>query len=271
MNIYGLFGESLSHSLSPEIHKQIYSSIDANAAYTLFPFSPDKLPHAIEGIRTLSIKGVNVTIPYKESVLPYLDDIDQHAKQMHAVNTIHQKENKLIGYNTDYDGFGLIFERRNWKVEGKTAVVLGSGGAAKMAIYYLKENGAHQIYVVSRSPEKYQNQDIIHFIGYNDLSHITGDFLINTTPVGMYPNIENTPVEESIIQSFDCLIDLIYNPYETRFLSLGKSLNKKTANGMDMLIGQAVKSVEIWEDVIINQEITNQLIDEFSKRQDEQQ
>lgn len=269
MNIYRLFGESLSHSLSPEIHKEIYRYIGAEAAYSLFPFSPENLEQAIQGVRTLSIQGVNVTIPYKESVLPYLDTIDEHAKQMQAVNTIHHEDDKLVGYNTDYDGFGLIFDRRGWEITGKTAVVLGTGGAAKMAVYYLKQNGAKQIFVVSRSPEKYQSENRVHYIGYTELPNITGDFLINTTPVGMYPNTENTPVDESVIQSFDFLIDLIYNPYETRFLALGNSLNKQTANGMDMLIGQAVKSVEIWEDVTIDSKVTNQLIDQFSKRQDE--
>lgn len=266
MKFYGLFGEHLSHSLSPDIHKEIYRQITLEAGYKLFPFPPSQLSSAVEGIRTLTINGVNVTIPYKEAVIPYLDDIHKHAKKLQAVNTIQLSNRKLIGYNTDYDGFKLIFTRRNWTVEGKTAVVLGTGGAAKMVIQYLKDNNAHQIFVISRSPEAHENTKNVTYTSYEVLSTIKGDYLINTTPVGMYPNSEQSPVPMDIIQHFDRLIDLIYNPFETQFLSIGRKLDKSVVNGMDMLIGQAVRSVEIWENRSIPHTITDKLIMQFNNQ-----
>jgi shikimate dehydrogenase len=269
MNFYGLFGERLSHSLSPEIHKEIYERVNIQAAYKTFSFPPSQLQEAVCALRTLSIKGVNVTIPYKEAVLPFLDEIDSHAQKLEAVNTILQKNGKLIGYNTDYDGFGLIFSRRNWSVEGKTATVLGSGGAAKMAIHYLEAHGASHIHVISRSPDRFENTERKTYTNYKELMELSGNFLINTTPVGMFPHVENTPASEEVIQAYDCLIDLIYNPYETLFLTLGKAWKKETANGMDMLIGQAIRSVEIWEEKKIDLSVTQDLIEQFTQRQDD--
>jgi shikimate dehydrogenase len=269
MNFYGLFGEKLSHSLSPSIHKHIYEQANIDAAYKIFPFSPSKLQEAVESIRTLSIKGVNVTIPYKESVIPFLDEMDDHARELQTVNTIHQENGKLVGYNTDYDGFAMIFSRRNWSVEGKNVVVLGSGGAAKMVIQYLKDHGAAMIHVISRSPNRFSNTKKVKYTNYDNLAELSGDYLINTTPIGMFPHVNDSPVSIDIIQSYTYLIDLIYNPYETRFLSLGKQLNKQTANGMDMLIGQAVRAVEIWEEKRIDPIITESLIRQFTKRQDD--
>lgn len=266
MEFYGLFGEALSHSLSPELHKVIYQKIGINAAYKSFSFPTVYLKPATEGIRILSINGVNVTIPYKEKIIPYLDELDPFAEKLRAVNTIQNQNGKLVGYNTDYAGFGLIFTRRNWKLKDKSAVILGTGGAAKIVEAYLIDQGVKQIIIVSRSPEKYKNTHITTYTSYNNIQSLSGDFLINTTPVGMYPNVDDTPVTESTIQRFSMLIDLIYNPQETKFLSLGHQHNKQTANGLDMLVGQAVRAVEIWENLSIEERIIDELIEKFKKK-----
>lgn len=270
MEFYGLLGKSLSHSLSPDLHKELYRKAEIDAGYKLFPFPPESMSEAMNGLRALTIRGVNVTIPYKETVLPYLDTVDSKAQALGVVNTIHQKEGKLIGYNTDYDGFGLIFNRRHWTIEDKTIIILGSGGASKMAQHYVLDHGAKQVFVVSRSPKRFENTEKITYTSYGSVDQLTSDYLINTTPIGMYPNTEASPVSKEVIQQSDTLIDLIYNPYETRFLSIGEDLRKQTANGLDMLVGQAVKAVEIWEERSIDTEITDQLIEHFSKRQDEE-
>lgn len=268
MKFYGLLGKSLLHSLSPVIHKEIYKRAGIEAAYKSFPFPASKMTHAIEGIKTLSIDGVNVTIPYKESVIPFLDTIDSRSEELQAVNTIHNQNGKLIGYNTDYDGFNLIFKRRNWPIEGKSIVILGSGGAAKMAAHYFLDNKAKNITIVSRSPQIVKSTQGIYYTNYEELNKLSGNYLVNTTPVGMYPKVFESPVSSFTIQHFDTIIDLIYNPYETQFLSIGKSLNKMTANGMDMLVGQAVHTVEIWESTTIDRSITDSLIEQFNKCQD---
>ncbi|WP_208560712.1 shikimate dehydrogenase family protein [Marinilactibacillus kalidii] len=270
MHFYGLFGESLSHSLSPQLHQLIYQKLGIEAAYKPFAFEPKLMAQAIAGVRALSIDGVNVTIPYKETVIPYLDEMDILANQLNAVNTIEHKDQKLIGHNTDYAGFGLIFDRRNWKIEGKRAVLLGTGGAAKTVEAYLIDHGIAHLTIVSRSPERFENTEKISYTNYESLSHLTGDYLINSTPVGMYPNSDDTPVDDVVIENFDTLIDLIYNPKVTRFLEIGHTLAKQTANGLDMLIGQGVRAVEIWENCVIEDTIIEELIEHFQKEIGEQ-
>lgn len=139
-----------------------------------------------------------------------------------------------------------------------------------MAQHYVLDHGAKQVFVVSRSPKRFENTEKITYTSYGSVDQLTSDYLINTTPIGMYPNTEASPVSKEVIQQTETLIDLIYNPYETRFLSIGEDLRKQTANGLDMLVGQAVKAVEIWEERSIDTEITDQLIEHFSKRQDEE-
>lgn len=269
MKFYGLFGEKLTHSLSPDLHQLIYQKIGLDAAYKLFPFPPTQLQHAMDEIRALSINGVNVTIPYKEAVLPYLDEIDSFAEKLGAVNTIENVSGRLTGHNTDYSGFGLILDRRGWDVKNKTAVVLGSGGASKTVEAYLIDHGIKHLYIISRAPERFENTKRKTYTNYEEAGTLAGDFLINTTPVGMYPNVNGTPISKTIIQRFDYLIDLIYNPGETTFLRLGREQNKQTANGLDMLIGQAVRAVEIWEKCSIDEQVTEQLISEWKGRQGE--
>lgn len=269
MKFYGLFGEKLTHSLSPDLHQLIYKKMGLDAAYKLFPFPPTQLKQAMDGVRTLSINGVNVTIPYKEVSLPYLDEVDPFAKKLGAVNTIENANGKLIGHNTDYSGFGLILSRRNWDIKGKTAVVLGTGGASKTVEAYLIDHGIKQLYIVSRTPERFEDTINKTYTNYEEAQSLIGDYLINTTPVGMYPNVNDTPLNETAIQQFDHLIDLIYNPYETTFLKIGREKNKQTANGLDMLVGQAVRAVEIWEKCSIDEQVREQLIAEWTVQQGE--
>jgi len=266
MKFYGLLGESLVHSHSPSLHKLIYQKVGLDAAYKLFEFPSTQLEQAIDGIRTLSINGVNVTIPYKEAVIPYLDEVSPFAKKLGAVNTIENANGRLIGHNTDYDGFGLILTRRQWDVNGKIAVVLGSGGASKTVEAYLMDHGIKMIYIVSRNPERFKDTKNKQYTNYEGAQSLTGDFLINTSPVGMYPNVNETPLSETTIQKFDYLIDLIYNPSETTFLRLGRKNNKQTANGLDMLVGQAVRAVEIWEKCSIDEQVTEELISEWKRQ-----
>lgn len=247
----------------------MYQKIELDAAYKLFEFPQIQLKEAIDGVRALSIKGVNVTIPYKEAIIPYLDEIDSFAKRLGAVNTIENIDGKLIGHNTDYDGFGLILTRRNWDVNGKIAVILGSGGASKTVEAYLMDHGIKMIYIVSRRPEQFENTKNKRYTNYEEAQSLMGDFLINTSPVGMYPNINQSPLSETIIQQFDHLIDLIYNPSETAFLQLGRENNKQTANGLDMLVGQAIRAVEIWEKCSIDEQVTEELIFEWKTKNGE--
>ncbi|MDR3596019.1 shikimate dehydrogenase [Clostridium sp.] len=268
MDFYGLIGEKLPHSLSPKIHNTLFKALNMQGAYKLFEVEKEDLGKAIDSLRILKIKGVNVTIPYKQYVMEYLDFISEEAKKIGAVNTICLKDKKLFGYNTDYFGFGTIIKNHNVNIKDNIAMVLGNGGAAKAVITYLLDEGIKKIYLVSRNKKDnigYSDERIVSK-SYEEIVDIKGEILINTTPLGMYPHIDGTPVNEEIINNFETLIDIIYNPKETKFLRMGKALNKKVCGGIEMLVGQAIKAEEIWQGYSFNDEVTQEL---YSMFQDE--
>ena len=268
MDFYGLIGEKLPHSLSPKIHNTLFKALNIEGAYKLFEVEKEDLGKAIDSLKILKIKGVNVTIPYKQDVMKYLDFISEEAKKIGAVNTIYLNNGKLYGYNTDYFGFGTIIKNNDIKIKDSIAMVLGNGGAAKAVINYLLDEGIKKIYLVSRKGKGSSGYDDnrIECKSYDEITHIKGDILINSTPLGMYPHMDETAVHEDIISNFDALIDLIYNPKETKFLKIGKTLNKKVCGGIDMLVGQAIKAEEIWQESTLNDDVTQEL---YSMFQDE--
>lgn len=265
MKFYGLIGETLTHSLSPQLHKEIYLRAGIQAAYKNFPLPSEKVPHAIESLRVLSISGSNVTIPYKETVMPYLDAIDPTAKKLGVVNTILNTSGYLKGYNTDYEGFGLLFKRRLWELNGANVTILGTGGSSKMVVQYVRDHGAGSITVVSRTPKDSSDNGLLKYKTYDELSKLEGDYLINTTPVGMYPNMDDSPVTHDTIRHFDAVIDLIYNPLETVLLRQAKEEGKPVANGLEMLIGQAIRAVEIWENRTLPESLMDDLVREYDQ------
>lgn len=265
MKLYGLIGETLTHSLSPQLHKEIYLRTGIEAAYKNFPLPSDKVPHAIESLRILSISGSNVTIPYKEAVMPYLDAIDPTAEKLGVVNTILNTDGYLEGYNTDYEGFGLLFKRRHWDLTGAHVTVLGTGGSSKMVVQYVRDHGAEAITLVSRTPNTSLGDGLLKYKTYEELSELEGDYLINTTPVGMYPNMTESPVDQETVSHFGACIDLIYNPLETVLLRQAKELGKPVANGLEMLIGQAIKSVEIWEGRLLPEHLMDELMSDYDQ------
>ncbi|WP_300382301.1 shikimate dehydrogenase [Clostridium sp.] len=267
MESYGLLGRKLSHSLSPEIHNKIFELIKNNSSYKLFEIEEDNLEMFIEELRSIKIKGINVTIPYKEKVIKYLDEISEEGKKIGAINTIYLKEDKLIGYNTDYYGFGIMLEYNNIQIKNKRVMVLGNGGATKAIVHYLLDEGVKQVYIISRN-SKVDNYklDKVEIIGYEDIKNIKGDILINSTPVGMYPNMGICPVDKKVINNFEILVDIIYNPEETEFLKIGKTLNKKIIGGLYMLVAQAIKAEEIWNNIKIEKEVIKEIYEEINSK-----
>lgn len=266
MEFYGLVGEKLSHSLSPKIHKRVFELLNIEGAYKLFQIPKCKISCLGDSLKLLDIKGVNVTIPYKKDVMEQLDSISKEAEDIGAVNTILNKDGKLYGYNTDYFGFGKLLDVNGIETKDKIAVVLGNGGAAKAVITYLLDNGVRKLYLVSRNKDKdNKSKEKVSLIDYEDLKDIKGDILINTTPIGMYPNISESIVSKDIIDNYEALVDLIYNPRFTEFLKIGNELGKKTCDGLYMLVGQGIKSQEIWQDRVISLDIINEIYKELEK------
>lgn len=268
-NLYGLFGEKLSHSLSPKIQSRLLDEIGQEGYYHLFELKRDDLKSAIDGLNSLSARGVNVTVPYKIDVMKHLDKLSDEAMSIGAVNTISFKDGCTKGYNTDYYGFGIMVDKLNINLVSKKAVVLGTGGASKAIVAYLKDGGIGDLVMVSRSREKAKELSEltgIDHITYADLKNLKGfDIIINTTPCGMYPNTQDSPVDVSIIREFKYALDIIYNPSETAFLRLARENNVKGINGLYMLIGQALKAQEIWNSTHINKSIVDDIYDELIK------
>lgn len=267
MSRYGLIGQHLTHSFSPKLHEIIFKNSDINGEYDLFQVEKDRLKGIIEGLKMLEVKGYNVTIPYKVEVLKYLDELSYEAKMIGAVNTLGFKDNRIIGYNTDYYGFGALLRKEKIEIKDKIAIILGTGGASKSVFHYLKNNGIKSIIFASRNPNK--SNDIYPYsqiIDYQDLKKIKSiDIIINTSPLGMYPNIDASPVDKEILGKCNTAIDLIYNPIETIFARYGREIGIKTANGLYMLVAQGIKSQEIWNTTEFDDEFYNTVYSEVKK------
>ncbi|ORX22349.1 shikimate dehydrogenase [Thermoanaerobacterium sp. PSU-2] len=255
-SIYGIIGHPIGHSLSPLIHNYAFENLDFNSVYVSFDVNEEDLKDAIIGIKALGIKGLNVTVPHKESVIKYLDRISDEAKLIGAVNTIKNNSGSLEGYNTDVTGFMESLKEHNVDVAGKNAVILGAGGAAKAVAVGLALLGVKSIYVCNRSIDKAKELSI-HMgnnfnikslgISYNDLNMLDEiDILINATSVGMYPNVDVSPIGEDVVAKAKFVYDIIYNPEKTLFLSYAEKYRIKYINGLDMLINQAIDSFKIW-------------------------
>ncbi len=249
---FGLLGEKLGHSLSPFIHEELYKAIGLEASYELIEVLKEELGIRVQELSKTYV-GLNVTIPHKVEVMKALTEVEASAIAIGAVNTIHFTEKGIYGYNTDYFGFAKTLEYNHIDVKGKQVVVLGTGGASRAIICCLENKGAAKIILVTRSistvPEDFKEkttQTNFEICTYEQEENLTGDLIVNCTPVGMYPNVGVSPISEEIIKRFVAAIDLIYNPQETEFLKLARVNNKKAVNGLLMLVAQAIKAEEIW-------------------------
>jgi shikimate dehydrogenase len=240
MQLYGLIGFPLSHSFSPNYFNEKFARLQLNARYQAFPISSiDSFPDVLASNPALA--GLNVTIPYKEIILPYLDKITDQASIIGAVNCIQFNDDKLVGHNTDAAGFWSSIEPY-LKVHHRRALILGTGGAAK-AIAFALHNNNIQTQFVSRTPDNTS-------IGYADISEATmSEYLIivNCTPLGMYPNIDRSPaLPYHFLSDKHLMFDVIYNPSETSFLAKSKAMGATTVGGYGMLVAQAEASWHIW-------------------------
>lgn len=252
VNNYGLLGGTLGHSLSPKIHQLFFKYTAKKGEYNLIESDLQHLPSVMQILKSEYV-GCNVTIPHKINIVPFLDSISKEAKAIGAVNTIKFTSQGDFGYNTDYYGFGKMLDYYHVAIERKIAVVLGTGGAARAVVKYLADKNIDEIYLVTRDTNKidksfYKLASNLKFIKYDQLKNIQGDMLINCTPVGMYPNINVSPVTAKVSENFAVSIDLIYNPLQTLFLNQAVKSGKQAINGLFMLVAQAVAAQEIWQE-----------------------
>jgi shikimate dehydrogenase len=255
--VCAIIGDPVQHSLSPVIHNAAFNEVGLNLVYVAFNVGVTELKDAILGAKTLGIHGLNITMPHKHSVMNYLDKINMTAKNIGAVNTILNKNGILIGYNTDGSGAMLALKENGICTEEKKLVLLGAGGAAK-AIAYQAAQEVEELVILNRTVEKAkQLAKILHsfnakVIGkmlsnnvlYKELT--TANILVNATSVGMYPDNNNSPVPSDLLTSDLCVMDIIYNPLNTKLLNDAKYAGAKTITGVDMLIYQGAVAFEIW-------------------------
>ncbi len=234
----GLIGERLGHSFSPAIHGML-----SDYEYKLYELSPEQVGPFLEA---KAYDGLNVTIPYKKTVIPYCDELTDAARSIGSVNTIVKRpDGTLLGHNTDYDGFLWLLKNAGAKVEGKKAVVLGTGGASVTVQAALRDLGAAQVVVVSRSGgDNYENI----------ARHADAKILVNATPVGMYPKTGVSPVDLDVFTALEGVFDVVYNPAKTRLLLEAEKRGIPCANGLGMLVAQAKAAAERFTGKLIDDE-----------------
>lgn len=256
-NILGLIGDPVEHSVSPHMQNSALEAMDLDYVYVAFKVPKNRLSEAMKGLKALGIKGINVTIPHKRRIMKHIDEIDETAKKIGAVNTIKISE-KTKGYNTDGRGALRALKSEAEKPEDKRTLILGAGGAARAIAFTLAEKGA-RITVSNRTPEKAKELS-------NEITQKTGkrvknveqskerlktvlkesDILINSTSVGMHPKDDETILKSAQMHSGLTVMDIVYNPVKTRLLREAEKSGAKTIDGLEMLVQQGASAFEIW-------------------------
>jgi len=246
-HIYGIIGHPVRHSLSPVMHNSAFRLLGINAVYLAFDVT--NLEAAITGVKALGIKGLSVTIPHKEKIMRYVDEIDDMSKRIGAINTVINRDGVLFGSNTDWLGAIRALEEIT-PLKNKKVIIIGAGGSARAICVGLKDRGA-SVHIANRTISKARELASLcegSFSGLKEIDEIAKDFdiLINTTPVGMHPNEDKIVLEPEILPNFKVVMDIVYSPVETLLLKEAKKRGCKTISGLKMLLYQAIAQFELW-------------------------
>ena len=250
MKNYLVIGNPIEHSLSPKLHNFWIKKNKIDAIYSKQKLNDSEIGSLILKVKKKLIDGVNVTIPFKQKVIPFLDILSLEAESTQSVNTIYLENNRLVGHNTDIDGFSLSIKKIDFEVTNKEALILGAGGVTPSIIYALNKMNVSKITVTNRTREKAENlKKLFKNLDIIEWGNITNfDIIINTTSVGLNTKDEIQLELPKEIKN-KLFFDVIYNPQETNFLKKGKELGNKTENGKNMFIHQASAAFEIWHGV----------------------
>ena len=256
--VCGVIGDPIEHTMSPAMHNAAYEAAGLDFIYLAFKVSAAELRNAMAGMRALGIKGLNVTIPHKVTVIPFLDRIDPLAEKIGAVNTVVNENGTLTGYNTDAMGFLRALVEHGTEPRGKKVLLLGAGGAARAIAYVLAEEGASLV-ILNRKEEFSWAQELAQRIGEaygipvgvgeldgESIAQALGDsdIVVNATSVGMTPNAAQSPVPTELLCPGLLVFDVVYNPYETRLLREAKEAGADTIDGLEMLVWQGALAYE---------------------------
>lgn len=256
----GIIGYPIEHTFSPAMHNFISEAVHNNFIYSAYLIPPEQLENAINAVRALDIKGINVTAPHKVEVMQYLDEVTDTARELGSVNTVVNRSGKLYGYNTDADGFCMMLEKNDIAIKGSNILIIGTGGVTRPTVIRLIDNGASAITVLNRTKEKADSladniMKVKEFKINTTVNSFDFDIVINTTSAGMEPQENVLPTDSiseisdlSFINENTAVVDMIYNPSETRFLKEARERGAKTLNGLGMLIYQGVIAYELFTD-----------------------
>jgi len=254
MKRFGVIGDPIAHSLSPILHEEVYQQLGLDASFEKRHLTSDTL-HSF--MNSNELDGFNVTIPHKQSVIPFLDELDESAQIIGAVNCVHNGK----GYNTDWIGFLKAMKLNDIELNEKNYTILGAGGAARAIAYALIKSNVKSISIVNRTKGKAEQLlDWINSSFPNNNPSENSDVIVNCTPLGMWPDTESMPLEPSDISPDHILADTIYNPLETEWLKMGKEKGAKTIGGLDMFIAQGLASADIWFGGKISEKVDISLI-----------
>ncbi|MEE8541976.1 MAG: shikimate dehydrogenase [Desulfobacterales bacterium] len=244
-DLYGVIGSPIVHSLSPAMHNAAFAAIGRNAVY--LAFEAKDIIGCVRGMKALGVNGLSVTIPHKTSILPLLDEIDEMAQQIGAVNTIVNVDGRLSGYNTDAFG-ALKALKEKTALPGKTCLLIGAGGAARAVGFALQAHGVH-LFIVNRSKKRglrLAHHLGVEFVPLQDIETVPTDLLIQTTPIGMYPGADQSLVPLGALKEGMVVMDVIYNPVETRLLAEASSRGCATISGLTMFVHQGAEQFRLW-------------------------
>lgn len=243
--VYGVIGDPVSHSLSPVMHNAAFEKIGYNGAYMAFHVKD--IQGAVLGIRALGLRGASITIPHKLTVMPHLDEIEKKAKEIGAVNTIVNRDGHLYGYNSDCEGaIRALLEAT--EIRGKEVILVGAGGAARAIGFGIREQGGNLtiINIIKEEGESLARDLGARYFPLESIMDFDCQILINATPVGMTPNTDAMPVPQAFLKKERVVMDIVYNPLETRLLKEARKTGCRTVDGVSMFVYQAVSQFESW-------------------------
>lgn len=258
--IYGVMGDPIAHSMSPDIHNDAFEKENIEAVYHHFHVTKDGLNDAVKGMKALGIEGFNITIPHKTSIIPFLDEVDELALAIGAVNTVVNKNGRFIGYNTDGKGFfKSLCDEISGDIKAKKTLVIGAGGAARAIYFTLVKEGVKQVDIANRTKER--AAQLVSDCPYDKVSKALSiieaeeslsqyDLIIQTTSSGMSPELDHSPLKVDQLKTGAIVSDIIYNPLQTKLLREAGEKGAETQNGLGMFINQAALAFEIWTGIM---------------------
>jgi len=250
MKNYLVIGNPINHSYSPQLHDYWFKKNNINAVYNKEKLNLSDLKSLISRIKNLEVYGVNVTVPFKKDIIPYIDELSQEAKSTQSVNTIYLNDNKIIGHNTDIEGFETAINESKFNIIGKTILILGAGGVVPSIIYALNKMNVSEIIITNRTRNKADNlKNLFNNISIVDWGELPNfDMIINATSIGLN-NKDEINLDFSKVKKGKFFYDVIYSPQETNFLKKARDMGNKTENGKKMFIYQAAAAFNIWHNV----------------------